>query len=686
MTHLIDWLERWIPEGLEADDDAARRARLAVWLGAIGVITSALFTTAEALAGVSALAVADVALTLGCASVLPCLRITRSLTVTAHAYAAIVMLGITVNIWFTGGIQAPALSWYLLVPILAGMLGGLRAGALWVPITSALVATLAVAQWYGLTPPSALDTPLALRVNQIVVPAILILAIYAILGTYEAARARSMQRVEEALAAARRSHDSARRVLDTVHEGLMMVRPDGSIEPERSAALRRLLPRSADPGARVWDLFEGPSLVGFREAFELHWLQLADGILPPHVVLAQLPTRLVLGGRHLVLRYPRGAETSPGAVLIVVRDGTHAVQAEQAEVERQESLAIFTRLLRDRSGVHEFLEESRSVLRDLADASASPEQHRRWLHTLKGNCAVVGLQSLARHLHGLEDALDDDGARHCTERELTDLKARWTAVERRLAPLLVSVESEGIVVERRTFERTLARLAGRASPEAVRAVEALAWVPVEARLAELADQARRLAERGGKLVTVDVHAEGAPRIELTDAWRGFWSALVHVVRNAVDHGVERPDVRRAHGKPARARVTLVARVDEHLVVEVSDDGAGIDWAALEARAAARGLEAAPRSRLVFLDGVTSRTTVTEVSGRGRGGPALLEATERLGGTVEVRSTPGQGATFTFRLPRQDVWVDAPPLDAFSPTSGPGLPAPSHPAGRAAWGE
>ncbi|MEO0604824.1 MAG: Hpt domain-containing protein, partial [Myxococcota bacterium] len=517
MTRIVDWLERWIPEELEADDDVARRARLAVWLAAIGVVTSSLFTVSEALSGAAALAVGDVILTLGCASVVLWLRVTRSLTVTAHAYAAIAMLGLTFNIWFTGGIQALALSWYVLVPILAGMLAGLRAGALWVPITSALVATLAVAEWYDLTPRSALDTPLALRIDQILTPTLLIVVIYAILGTYEAAGAQSMRRVEEARDAARRSHESARRVLDTVHEGLMMVRPDGSIEPERSAELRQLLPRSADPDARVWDLFEGPELAGFREVFELHWLQLADGILPPHVVLAQLPTRLVLGGRQLGLRYPRGVEAGSGAVLMVVWDATHAVQAERAEAERKESLEIFTRVLRDRPGVLEFLDESRSVLRSLADGSASTDQHRRWLHTLKGNCAVVGLQSLSRHVHDLEDALDD-GARRCTDRELADLNDRWAAVEQRLAPLLVTQVSDSIMVDRRTFERTLDRLAGGASSEAMQAIRAWAWTPVEARLSELADQARRLAQRGGKQVVVEVRAEGSPRIELTDAW------------------------------------------------------------------------------------------------------------------------------------------------------------------------
>ncbi|MEO0600521.1 MAG: ATP-binding protein, partial [Myxococcota bacterium] len=115
------------------------------------------------------------------------------------------------------------------------------------------------------------------------------------------------------------------------------------------------------------------------------------------------------------------------------------------------------------------------------------------------------------------------------------------------------------------------------------------------------------------------------------------------------------------GRSPQARITLAARVDEHFVVEVSDDGAGIDWATLEARAAPLGLGEVPRSRLVFVDGVTSRSTVTELSGRGRGGAALLDATEQLGGTVEVRSIRGEGTAFTFRLPRQGVWVDAVPL-------------------------
>jgi two-component system chemotaxis sensor kinase CheA len=135
-------------------------------------------------------------------------------------------------------------------------------------------------------------------------------------------------------------------------------------------------------------------------------------------------------------------------------------------------------------------------------------------------------------------------------------------------------------------------------------------------------------------------------------WRGLWVSLVHVVRNAVDHGF---GALRGDGDPARRRVlTLRTSASEGtLAIEVHDNGAGIDWEALEAKALARGLPARTRTDLVdalFADGVTTRNAATQVSGRGVGLAAVRTACHERGGRVAVQSLPGGGTTFRFELP------------------------------------
>jgi two-component system chemotaxis sensor kinase CheA len=128
--------------------------------------------------------------------------------------------------------------------------------------------------------------------------------------------------------------------------------------------------------------------------------------------------------------------------------------------------------------------------------------------------------------------------------------------------------------------------------------------------------------------------------------------LLHLVRNAVDHGVEDPDVRAAAGKPRLATVEVSASVVGSLLnVVVRDDGAGIDTEALRQAAAARGLAVPDQDEeLVFVPGLTSRPSVTAVSGRGVGMDAARATLEQLGGSLRVVSRPGAGTEVHLTSP------------------------------------
>ena len=134
--------------------------------------------------------------------------------------------------------------------------------------------------------------------------------------------------------------------------------------------------------------------------------------------------------------------------------------------------------------------------------------------------------------------------------------------------------------------------------------------------------------------------------------------ITHMVRNAVDHGVERPDERRARGKEPVATITLRARHEAgQLVVEVADDGAGIDHARILARARERGLLRESQSlgereihELMFSPGFSTAESVTELSGRGIGMDVVRRNITSLGGGVSVSSVKGEGTTITIQLP------------------------------------
>ena len=140
----------------------------------------------------------------------------------------------------------------------------------------------------------------------------------------------------------------------------------------------------------------------------------------------------------------------------------------------------------------------------------------------------------------------------------------------------------------------------------------------------------------------------------------LFEPLLHIVRNAIDHGVEDADQRRARGKPAVASILLRATRDgDQVLIEVTDDGAGIDVQRVRQVALDRGMASAEDLDamadsdvidLVFAPGFSTAAHVTEISGRGVGLDAVRAAVERVGGRVSIASRSGAGTTVSFSLP------------------------------------
>jgi two-component system chemotaxis sensor kinase CheA len=187
----------------------------------------------------------------------------------------------------------------------------------------------------------------------------------------------------------------------------------------------------------------------------------------------------------------------------------------------------------------------------------------------------------------------------------------------------------------------------------VQELERLLFEPVERSLVRLARHAEALSTRLGK-VDLDVQVDAAAMRLDPDRWGPLWSALVHVVRNAVDHGIELPDERALLGKPVRASLRLSAREDRGgYRFQVADDGRGIDWDAVRRLCKQRGTPAQTHADLVaalLTPNFTTRQQATAVSGRGVGLAAVASVVKERRGTVDVESQPGCGACWTLDFP------------------------------------
>jgi two-component system chemotaxis sensor kinase CheA len=136
--------------------------------------------------------------------------------------------------------------------------------------------------------------------------------------------------------------------------------------------------------------------------------------------------------------------------------------------------------------------------------------------------------------------------------------------------------------------------------------------------------------------------------------------LIHILRNSLDHGIEMPQVRRAAGKPAVGTIRINARQEsDRVIIEISDDGAGVNAARVRDKAVERGLIPADRAatlsdadavQLIFLPGFSTADTISDLSGRGVGMDVVRTAVERINGGVELSSVQGKGTTIRLSLP------------------------------------
>ncbi len=183
-------------------------------------------------------------------------------------------------------------------------------------------------------------------------------------------------------------------------------------------------------------------------------------------------------------------------------------------------------------------------------------------------------------------------------------------------------------------------------------------VPLGQVFDKLARLMRRLVRESGKECDFDVSGGDVELDKLIV--EELSDPLMHLLRNALDHGIERPELRQAQGKLGRGRIRLRARQQgNHVSIEVGDDGAGMDEARIRQVAVQRGLVSADDTddmerrellNLVFLPGFSTRTDVSELSGRGVGLDVVKTNLQRLSGLIDIDSRKGVGTSFVLTLP------------------------------------
>jgi two-component system chemotaxis sensor kinase CheA len=465
-------------------------------------------------------------------------------------------------------------------------------------------------------------------------------------------------------------------ILDNVGEGLITINLDGKVSGKGSKAL---VDWFGEPDSdQLLSEWIGKADAKFGQWFDLSLESVTDGMLPQEVAISQLPSTITRDDRTYTVSYslisqeeeelpddaydkrefPRdAAPVMEEKMLVVVDDVTEALEKEAQGRRQAELLTLFQHISRDKTAFLEFLTEAEELITSLMEGKYGDMDHlKRLVHTLKGNSAIFGMASFAGICHKLESKIDEEGLEPSTS-EIEGLHKAWTEVRKDLRELLGEQSVTGIQIEDSDYSAILKAVADGEDHNKVRVmIESWQLEPASRRLEMVQKQLQGLAERMGKNNLNIVLESNDLRMD-TDHFAPFWSAFIHVLRNTVDHGVEDAESRNESGKaPESTIVVKTHTADDAFVISVEDDGPGVSWDRLRAKAIASGIsvdEIKDESELMFLSGISSKSEVSELSGRGVGMAAVAEACEDLGGTISVDSESGKGTIIRFSFPKTE---------------------------------
>lgn len=500
---------------------------------------------------------------------------------------------------------------------------------------------------------------------------------------------RKLTRLNRAVSQARdeleKAHGKLAALLDNSGQCFMSVSEDGVVDMECSQECSVIFDGPV-AGERLGDLFDAvPGLAPGFVAKSVQRILTEEDEFRQNAYLSLLPVEMKVLGKLVQAQYRILPERK---LMLVLTDITERRRLEEALDRERRRLTFVVSAVKDAQELFDILDDfevftKKEALELAAKESLSPKElaefYRR-THTLKGLLLQLDFPSLPNVLNDLETTLGrlrNQGSVSGKELELAFNEAdlqHYLAHDLELLKESLGPEffqQRGQIILPQSQIEELEKLAASLLSQAQRlgldqgelklleGVRRLRRVPLRRMLAGYPKAAMQLAERLGKsLKPFDI--EGGERVVDPEIFSPLTKSLVHIFRNAVDHGLESPEEREELGKPEQGAITCRIR-EQHaqIVIEIEDDGQGVDLEALRSKAVLRGiieedqarrLGEAELLRLVFIDGFSTAEQAGVVSGHGVGMAAVQAEASRLSGRIDIATEQGRYTRVSISIP------------------------------------
>lgn len=503
--------------------------------------------------------------------------------------------------------------------------------------------------------------------------------------------------VSQRTAALREKTNDIQAMLQNMPQGVLTLTADGRVHPEYSAFLEQIYESQQIAGRDGMEFLFGHAELGADQRDSLS-VAVASVIgedamnyeFNSHLLVSECDVQLASGQRKsLALSWSPivGANDVVEKLMVCVRDVTELKRLAAESAGQKRELELIGEILKvSQEKFQAFMESAQGFVAEnrqaiLAMRGADRETVNllfRNMHTIKGNARTYGLLHLTNVVHEAETSYDALRKQDEAEPDTVRLLAELDAVQDGLAEYArINDQTLGrkgpgrrgsvekfLMVDRQQLGEALTALqrVDRSSLEALQAavteaeqvLRRIGTETLDEVLGGLIDGLPALAQELGKEApVVRIDAEGLrTKSQLGGLLRNLFT---HLLRNAVDHGLESPAERLAAGKPRQGLIELRGRLDNHhLELVLRDDGRGLALARIRARALEKGLLEAGQTLsdqavadLIFLPGFSTAESVTEVSGRGVGMDAVRDFLRREGGEIALRFVDGgqEGAEF-----------------------------------------